>query len=251
VSELTSRLREILAALAASDAQLKRFGAAQHRYELKPPIDIEPIEAELGELPEDYRDHVSRFSAGGVGPYYGLIPVDVAARHVVAAPAGVTSWTRALPLSHLGCGYAALLALDGPARGQVWIDARAIGKVALIRPSFTAFFLDWIDRLAHAQWLEAFVPVGACALTAAITGYLGVCEQQLGIPSGTIAGEQLREALSALPRHAIAIAAEEGSPLFKPGEQVDPCVSCARSIEGLARDGLAPDVVAPGVRPLS
>lgn len=251
MSELTTRLREILAALAASDAQLKRFGAAQHRYELLPPIEVEAIEAEIGELPEDYRDHVSRFSAGGVGPYYGLIPVDRAARHLVTAPAGVTAWTRALPLSHLGCGYAALLALDGPARGQVWIDARAIGKVAPIRPSFVAFFLDWIDRLAHAQWLEGFVPVGACALTAAITGYLGVCEQQLGIPAGTIAGEPLREALSALPRHAIAIAAEDGSPLFAPGDPVDPCVNCARSVEGLARDGLVPDVVAPGQPPLA
>jgi hypothetical protein len=251
VSELTTRLREILAALAASDAQLKRFGAAQHRYELLPPIEVEAIEAEIGELPEDYRDHVSRFSAGGVGPYYGLIPVDRAARHLVTAPAGVTAWTRALPLSHLGCGYAALLALDGPARGQVWIDARAIGKVAPIRPSFVAFFLDWIDRLAHAQWLEGFVPVGACALTAAITGYLGVCEHQLGIPPGTIAGEPLREALSALPRHAIAIAAEDGSPLFAPGDPVDPCVNCARSVEGLARDGLVPDVVAPGQPPLA
>jgi hypothetical protein len=245
VSELTSRLREILAALAASDPQLKRFGAAQHRYQLLPPVALDEP------LPDDYLEYVTRFSAGGVGPYYGLIPADRASHHVVAAPAGVTAWTRGLPLSHLGCGYAALLALDGPARGQVWIDARAIGKVAPIRPSFTAFFLDWVDRLAHAQWLDGFVPVGACALTAAITGYLGVCEQRLGIAAGSIAGEQLREALSALPRHAIAIAAEEGSPLFAAGDPVDPCVSCARSVEGLARDGLVPDVVAPGLPPLA
>ena len=153
MSELTSRLREILAALAASDAQLRRFGAAQHRYELLPPVEVDEA------WPDDYVEYVTRFSAGGVGPYYGLIAADRAAEHLVTAPAGVTAWTRALPLSHLGCGYAALLALDGPARGQVWIDARAIGKVAPIRPSFVAFFLDWIDRLAHAQWLEGFVPV--------------------------------------------------------------------------------------------
>lgn len=244
MSELTSRLREILAALAASDPQHRRFGAIRHGYELLPPIDLDDP------LPDDYLEYVTRFSAGGVGPYYGLIPVDRAREHLVDAPPGVTAWTRALPLSHLGCGYAALLPLDGAARGQVWIDARAIGTVAPIRPSFTAFVLDWIDRLAHAQWLDGFVPVGACALTAAITGYLGVCEQRLGIAAGSIAGEPLREALSALPRHAIAIAAEDGSPLFPPGAPVDPCVNCARSIEGLGRDGLAPDVVAPGVRPL-
>jgi hypothetical protein len=246
-----SELREILAGLAATDVALRRFGAAQHRYDLLPPVAVEPIEAAIGELPEDYRDHVSRVSAGGAGPYYGLIPVDRAARRLVTAPPGVAGWTRALPLGHLGCGYAALLPLDGPARGQVWIDARAIGATGPIRPSFTALLVDWIDRLAHGHWLDGFVAIGACALTAAITGYLGVCEQRLGIPAGSIAGAQLREALSALPRHAIAIAAEDGSPLFRTGDPVDPCVNCARSVEGLARDGLAPDVVAPGLPPLA
>ena len=93
------------------------------------------------------------------------------------------------------------------------------------------------------------MPLGACALTAAITGYLGVREKEMGIEAGMIAGPQLREALAELPRHAIAIAAEEGSPLFAPGTAVDPCVNCARAVEGLVRDGLRPDVVAPGVRP--
>ena len=245
MSELTARLREILAALAASDVPLRRFGAAQHHYELLPPAELDD------DLPDEYLEYVTRVSAGGVGPYYGLIPVDRAVQHVAAAPPGVAGWTRALPLSHLGCGYAALLPLDGPARGQVWIDARAIGKVAPIRPSFTAFLLDWIDRLSRGQWLDGFVPTGACALAAAVTGYLGVCEQRLGIPAGSIAGEPLREALSSLPRHAIAIAAEEGSPLFVAGAPVDPCVTCARWLEGLERDGLRPDVVAPGVVPFS
>lgn len=243
MSELTTRLREILVALAASDIPLRRFGAARHHYELLPPATIDDG------LPDEYLEYVTRVSAGGLGPYYGLIPVDRALQHVVTAPAGVVGWTRALPLSHLGCGYAALLPVDGPAAGQVWIDARAIGKLAPIRSSFTAFLLDWIDRLGRGQWLDGFVPTGACPLAAAVTGYLGVCEQRLGIPTGSIAGDPLREALSALPRHAIAIAAEEGSPLFAPGSPVDPCVTCARWLEGLERDGLRPDVVAPGVVP--
>ena len=252
MSELATRLREILAALGASDTTLKRYGAVQHRYELLPRVeDLAAIEAELGEaaLPEDYRDYVTRVSAGGIGPYYGLIDVARAAQHVSNAAAGVAGYKRALPLAHLGCGYAAVLPLDGPARGQVWIDARAIGLVAPMRPSFTAFVLDWIDRVSTGQWLEGYVPLGACALTAAITGYLGVREKEMGIEAGTIAGAKLREALSELPRHAIAIAAEEGSPLFAPGTPVDPCVNCARAVEGLVRDGLRPDVVAPGTRP--
>ena len=250
MSELAARLREILAALGASDTSLKRFGAAQHHYELLPRVeDLAAIEGELGELPDEYRDYVTRVSAGGMGPYYGLIDIARAAKHISTAAPGVAGYKRALPLSHLGCGYAAVLPLDGPARGQVWIDARAIGLVAPMRPSFTAYVLDWIDRISTGQWLEGYVPLGACALTAAITGYLGVREKELGIEPGAIAGDALRAALAELPRHAIAIAAEEGSPLFAPGTPVDPCIHCARAIEGLVRDGLRPDVVAPGVRP--
>jgi len=252
VSELAARLREILAALGATDTSRKRFGAAQHQYELLPRIDdLSTIEAETGELPEELRDYVTRVSAGGMGPYYGLIDVARAAKHVSTAAPGVAGYKRALPLSHLGCGYAAVLPLDGPARGQVWIDARAIGLVAPMRPSFTAYVLDWIDRISTGQWLEGYVPLGACALTAAITGYLGVREKELGIEAGMIAGSALRAALGELPRHAIAIAAEEGSPLFPAGTPVDPCVNCARAIEGLVRDGLRADVVAPGATPFA
>ena len=43
MSELTTRLREILGALAASDRPLRRFGAAQHRYAFAPPIDDDAL----------------------------------------------------------------------------------------------------------------------------------------------------------------------------------------------------------------
>jgi hypothetical protein len=244
VSELTTRLREILAGLAASDPKLRRFGASQHRYALAPPVDEHAL---AFELPADYLEYVTRLSAGGVGPYYGLVPVDRASP--IDAPRAVP-WQRALPIVHLGCGYAALLVLDGPASGQIWLDARQLGMLQPIRPSFTAFVLDWIDRVAHGQWLDGFVPPGQCAITAALTGYLGVCEQRLGLPAGTLDGDALRLALADLGSGAIEVTAEIPLALFSVGDRLDPCATCARALQGLEEHGLRPDVVRPGMPPL-
>ena len=251
MSELHTRLREILAALSASDPACKRFGAAQHRYERMPPLtDIELTHFEErvgGALPQtcaDYIDHVTRFSAGGVGPYYGLLPAQRAASFVQSGPAGA----RVLPLSHLGCGYFAVMPIEGPGAGQIWLDARPLGVSELLYPSFTAFLLDWIDRVANNQWLQSSVPIGRCALQAALTGYLHVCEEGLGLASGQLAGPALRDALAGLGTGAIQIAAE--GPLFNDGDTVDPCITCARMLANLVEDGLAADVVGPGVPPL-
>jgi len=254
VSELHARLREILAALAASDRLCGRFGAARHQYERQPAltdIELTHFEERLGgALPDacaDYLDYVTRFSAGGVGPYYGLLPAQRAAAFV-QAPRGRALPYRTLPIAHLGCGYFAVMPIEGPAAGQIWLDARPLDHYELIHPSFTAFYLDWIDRLAHNQWLEGFVAIGRCALQAALTGYLHVCEEGLGLASGQLAGAALRDALAGLGTGAIQIAAE--SPLFSDGDTVDPCITCARMLANLVEDGLAADVVVPGVPPL-
>jgi len=267
VSELFATIREAVGALATADPGLRRFGASHHRYTLSPPLtlaELIQLEARLGlsgvtlpddlrppdnlRLPDDLRGFAAEVGSGGAGPGYGIVPLDRAAAYVVAAPAGAP-WTRALPLAHLGCGYTAVAALDGGARGEIWIDARAIGVTAPMHPTFTAFYLDWIDRLAHARWPEAHVPPGACALAAALSGYLAHCEAERGLAAGSLAGDALRDALSRLGPGAIEIAAESSVAWFDADDRVDPCIACARLLDNLAADGLRRDVVAPGVSP--
>jgi len=255
VSELLATVREAVAALAAADPARRRFGAARHGYALAAPLDdaaLAGVEAALGAaLPDDLRGFAAEVGAGGAGPGYGVVPIDRAAAYAVtvAAPGADAPWRRALPVVDLGCGHAAVVALDGPARGEVWACARAVELVRPLAPSFTAYYLDWIDRLAHARWPEPAVPPGRCALAAALSGYLGHCEAQLGVPAGSLAGPALRDALAQLGPGAIAVAADSAIAWFDETDRVDPCLACARLLDNLAGDGLRADVVAPGVVP--
>lgn len=261
MAELAATIREALAGLAAGDRSLVRFGAAQHRYDLAPPLRaarLTEVEIDLGAvLPDDLRSFATEIGSGGAGPGYGWLPLPRAARHLIAPPAkrgtqpwDPALWTRALPIAHLGCGYAAIVPLDGRARGELWVDARAIEVLAPVHATFTAAYLGWIDRLARGTLPHGYVAAGVCAFASALSGYLGVMEQRLGLAESTLAGDQLREVLGQLGPGAIEIAAESPT-LFAPGDRVDPCIVCAHLIETLAGDGLRRDVCARGVAPLA
>ena len=228
-------LRDAIAAARGADPQLRRFGAARHRYALAPPVTDEAV---LATMPEDLRRFAVEVGGGGAGPYYGCVQLN--RTQSIFGPDG-HAW---LPIAHLGCGYAAMVVLDGPSRGQVWIDAHALGIVGPMYPSFTAYYVDWIDRLAHARWPESFVPPGCCTLANALTGYLGYHEQRLGVPAGSLAGDVLAEVLGQLGPGSIEMVG--GAPLFDDGDFVDPCVRCARMLDGL---GLDPAVVKSGPPP--
>ena len=245
MTELAQTIHEALRELAARDRSLLRFGAAQHRYELTPPV---TTIADLGdgfELPEDLAEFVTTVGASGAGPSYGLL--SLAEPRMIAEPRGLDGWTRAVIVGHLGCGYAAVVPLDGEGRGQVWIHARSAGAVRPISPSFTAYYADWIDRLARGKWPEIHVPPSACPLPNALGAYLGAQEERRGLAPGTLAGDQLRQALADLGPHSIEIAADS-SALFPDGMRVDPCVGCAHLVDNLQADGLLADAVAPGIR---
>lgn len=224
MNEFLTTLRETIAALAAADPSFMRFGAANHRYLLAPVMD----ELAARALPEELRAYATTIASGGVGPYYGLLPTT---SPPIEAARGVTAWQRAQPIAHLGCGYAAVIPLDGDSQDQVWIDARGVGLVAPMYASFTAYYVDWIDRLAHAELPESFVPPGRCALANALAGYFAVQEQRLGLPAGGLDGAQLGEAIAALGAGAIAIANE--GPLFGADQPVAPCVRCTQLLDHL------------------
>jgi hypothetical protein len=220
-----------LAEIAASDRALRRFGASRHRYEMEPAMRLD------ADVPEDYRRFVETIGAGGAGPYYGLVSASRAVAQVIVGP-----WGRGIPIGHLGCGYAAILSLAGP----VWIAARAIGVVREIRPSFTAYYVTWLAQLAAHELPESFVPAGVCPLPTALGGYLGICETELGLEPGTIAGDDLTAALGRLGPGSIEIAAEAAEPLFSDGDRVDPCIACASLLDNL---GVSRDVIVPGMSP--
>jgi hypothetical protein len=229
-------IREAVALFASRDRSFARFGARRHRYAFRAPVDP----AAIGDvrIPDDYREHITTLGDGGAGPYHGLLPFDHPVQRGLARDG-------AIGLGHLGCGYMAMLALD---TGVVSIDVRGAGAgVIAAYPSFRHYMTDWIQRLAHNDWLEAFVPAGACALPHALSAYFRSIEDERGMPEGTLAGDELRDALDALPDGGIATTHDGATPFFAAGDRVDLCVACERLMDNL---GLRRDVIQPGVPPI-
>lgn len=269
-SEYRDTLREVLTRLAAADPRRRRFGASTHNYLLAPALSesrVAELEHEYNiTLPADYRAHLTGLGDGGAGPYYGLLPFDHPAQHQllasecplpatappVSTPWKLSPWRGVVALSHLGCGYLALLVVRGPARGTVWIDARTAGLGVLpLASSFSAFYLAWLLHETARELQVAVVPSELCALPAALSGYLSQCEVEAGLEAGTLAGAELHEALAAIPQAGLAIAATGDDPVFAVGTKLAPCVGCAVLLESLESAGLRADALAPAGKPFA
>lgn len=248
-------VREQLAELAASDPRHLRFGARAHRYLLRPPLApdrVEHLEREAGvSLPADYRDFVLELGDGGAGPALGLWPLDDPRQLATLAgpcllgdeerapPAPGTPWGGVVALGQLGCGHVVYLIVSGARRGQVWLDAPTVGVVAPIAAHFIAYYTSWLTALRDGRWPDAHVPPGACALAQGLSGYLGVMERRLGVAQGQLAGEPLRQALSALGPGSIQLITEQSRTAMLPsGTPVAPCLSCEQLLLSLAAQGL-------------
>ncbi|MCB9572307.1 MAG: hypothetical protein H6709_09505 [Kofleriaceae bacterium] len=195
--ELDARLARIagrLALLAASDRELKVFGAAGHRWQLEPPLDageLAAVEAALGAaLPAEVAAFLTRIGRAGAGPYYGFVtpappdpaawagdqevaprpaapfPFDAEAALEVAPATGGSRYDGTVLLAHQGCGYVSLLIVGGPRAGEVWADfAAAEGPLAPEAPSFLTWYEGWLDD-ALLEWARDALPAIAAARAA-------------------------------------------------------------------------------------
>ena len=124
-----------------ADADLKQFGAKNHKYQWNPPAalaDVEAFEREIGvTLPEGYRDFLLQVGDGGAGPFYGLFslkqvhgwlgwplepekpPILRPGMSKVETHEG-ENWKRGcIPIESEGDTYFTCLMVTGPERGRV------------------------------------------------------------------------------------------------------------------------------------
>ncbi len=183
---LRRRLRRIgasLRELEALDANREVFGADTHQYrriEAVDETDLARWEKRQGvTLSEEYRAFIVQLFAGGPGPGYGLLPLDVRekkfaslgrpfpwgddeALHALAQrrkelKKGPFCWfgyeferypDGCLTLNDYGCAWNGELVLTGPQRGRVWyVGDNAFPLAHRWRPTgFLDWYQDWIDE---------------------------------------------------------------------------------------------------------
>ena len=170
------RIRKRIRELTEVDRDCTVFGANGHEWRLEEPLDPATISAFERmwdiELPPELRWYLEHVSGGGAGPYYGLLglPGSEQARELALAEPfvgdlGDESVAKDpsrrggyLPLADQGCGYASVLVLGGPRRGEVLADMREAHEGFLPEaPSFLAWLEQWLER-ALAEWAERALP---------------------------------------------------------------------------------------------
>jgi len=179
VGSRLSSIRDRVRLLSAIDANRRVFGADTHHYAFGPGVtnaELAVLEAQLGELPHEYRAVIAELGAAGAGPYYGLLTPTAPDDPTGMAPDPTRDFRCDLETGNLsprtdehvldgtivlaeqGCGGRSLLVIRGARRGEVWSDwTREQGTVSPEAPSFLTWYEDWLDR-AMLEWVEEAAP---------------------------------------------------------------------------------------------
>ncbi|NBI68488.1 hypothetical protein D1646_17180 [Pseudoflavonifractor sp. 60] len=160
-------LRQLLEKARTADAELKQFGAKDHKYQWNPPAalsDVEEFERELGvTLPEGYRDFLLQAGDGGAGPFYGLFslkqvrgwlgwPLEPEKPPVLRPGMSKVerdeekNWKRGcIPIESQGDTYFTCLMVSGPDRGRVvYIDYEGSWVFFPREPDFLSWYTRWL-----------------------------------------------------------------------------------------------------------
>lgn len=184
---ILSKLRR----LRACDWRKKLFGAKGHKYVINPPLSEKEV-AEFEnkyqiELPNDYREFITKVGNGGAGPAYGLVrleegifsDLDYKKGYIdPSTPFNFTEqwnmkydgdindrkkydqfeeeyfddkWVRGLlRICNSGCRIYVNLVVNGPEYGNLWIDDRGSdGGIYPLGRTRRTKFLEW-----YCEWLD-------------------------------------------------------------------------------------------------
>ena len=169
---LLEELRLLLEKARTADADLKQFGAKNHKYQWNPPAvlaDVEAFEREIGvTLPEGYRDFLLQVGDGGAGPFYGLFslkqvhgwlgwplepekpPILRPGMSEVETHEG-ENWKRGcIPIESEGDTYFTCLMVSGPDRGRVvYIEYEGSWVFFPREPDFLSWYTRWLRDTAN------------------------------------------------------------------------------------------------------
>ncbi|PZP44449.1 MAG: SMI1/KNR4 family protein [Pseudopedobacter saltans] len=80
MKEQLERIKNKIEQLKQLDQNLTLFGSNKHKYNLNPTLSDENVQnfeaVHKIILPNDYKDFLTKIGNGGVGPYYGLEPIE-------------------------------------------------------------------------------------------------------------------------------------------------------------------------------
>ncbi len=168
-------LRSLLEKARAADAELKQFGAKNHKYQWNHPAslkEIEKFEQEMGiSLPDGYRNFLLQAGNGGAGPFYGLFSLaqvkgwlswQVEPEELPYLAQGTDpdflkeledrdhNWRRGcIPIESQGDAYFTYLLVAGPNRGRVvYVEYEGSWIFFPREPDFLSWYIRWLRESA-------------------------------------------------------------------------------------------------------